>query len=96
MLVVNLYALRATDPRELRQAADPVGPQNDGYINRAMQLAPVGSEVAGWGVHGGLRGAEIADRFPQLKVLGLTKDGHPRHPLYMPRSAQPALWVTPS
>jgi hypothetical protein len=35
--VVNLFAFRATCPRQLRAADDPVGPDNDGFILRAAQ-----------------------------------------------------------
>lgn len=47
--VVNLYALRATDPRELWRASDPVGPLNDDAIIGAMRNAS--RVVAAWGVH---------------------------------------------
>src|SRR5215510_5582686 len=34
--VVNLYALRATDPAELQRADDPVGPKNNDIIEAAI------------------------------------------------------------
>lgn len=52
--------------------------------------------LAAWGVHGvhlgqaGWATGTIRDDLGlQLHALGTTKDGHPRHPLYMPKSAQP-------
>src|SRR5262247_619495 len=62
LVVVNLFALRATDPRVLRRAADPVGAGNARAIARAVGSASV--VVAAWGVHGALRGrgGEIAAR----------------------------------
>jgi hypothetical protein len=45
-LVVNLAALRATDPRELRAAEDPVGIENPGWLWRALHGSPV---IAAWG-----------------------------------------------
>ena len=37
--VVNLFALRATDTRALRKAADPIGPANDRHLRRAVRSA---------------------------------------------------------
>lgn len=93
ILVLNLFALRATDPKLLYGHADPVGPDNDDVI--ATHLAadePVGPVIAAWGVHGvlGGRGERVASllraRGARPLCLGLTKDGHPRHPLYVPAS----------
>jgi len=91
ILVLNLFALRATDPKALSGHADPVGPDNDAVI--ATHIAgdeAVGPVVAAWGVHGNLRGRDqrvagmIRARGVRPLCLGLTKDGHPRHPLYVP------------
>ena len=86
--VVNLFAYRATRPQQLRQAADPVGPENDGHLARAVGNAGVG--VAAWGVHGALAGRNekvlkmLSELGLSLLCLGLTKAGHPRHTLYLP------------
>lgn len=83
--VVNLFAWRATLPRELAKARDPVGPHND----RAISLAVARSRavIAAWGVHGALgdRDAQVAPLLAatRLRCLGLTRDGAPRHPLYV-------------
>ena len=82
--MVNLFALRSTNPRNLLAADDPIGSENDDWIDRAVSEADI--VVAAWGVHGALRGRalEIASRFPKsLQVLGVTKAGMPRHPLYV-------------
>src|SRR5438128_11131670 len=47
--VVNLFALRATDPRALRKAADPIGPANERHLRRAVRAA--GLVVLAWGAH---------------------------------------------
>ena len=47
LLVGNLYALRATDPRELRQAADPIGPDNVEHLDAMAARAE--RVVAAWG-----------------------------------------------
>jgi hypothetical protein len=93
--VVNLFSLRATDPRELRKAADPVGGfETDVAIVGAAANAAI--VVVAWGRHGGLhgRGAQVgrllADRKPVC--LGTNADGSPAHPLYLPRQAPLVPW----
>ncbi len=87
--VVNLFALRATRSIELSYHQDPVGPLNDCHIRKALDQA--GRAVAAWGAHG--RSVERVARVRELTrvdlwCLGLTKDRHPRHPLYVLRDAQ--------
>ena len=94
--VVNLFSLRATDPRALKHAADPVGPGNDDAI--VATAARPSTVVCGWGRGGALlgRGALVSGRLRQMGIrlhhLGLTKDGAPRHPLYVARSVAPKVW----
>jgi hypothetical protein len=48
--VVNLYAYRATNPRDLlTEAVDPTGPYNDGFIIRWAEQA--GRVVCAWGAY---------------------------------------------
>lgn len=85
--VVNLYALRSTDPAALAVHPDPVGPENDRII--AENCRPPQMVIAAWG--SGFRQqdrpSEVAAIFTatgrKLLCLGVTKDGHPRHPLYV-------------
>src|SRR5450755_1416997 len=37
LVVVNLFALRATEPRELRRHPEPAGPANDWFIQEAAK-----------------------------------------------------------
>ena len=89
--VVNLFALRATNPKALMSAKDPVGPENYDYVRGAVQMASL--VVAAWGAGLAATGyyppvddwrAENAEYSPVC--LGRTKDGHPRHPLYVSNS----------
>ncbi len=89
--VVNLYAFRATKPSEMLAAIDPVGPDND-----AAWLQINGDVVAAWGANAKQDQVNRAiGVFQELKCLGVTKDGHPRHPLYI-RGDQPIIpWSAP-
>ncbi|MDA9846241.1 DUF1643 domain-containing protein [bacterium] len=88
----NLFGMRATDPKVMKAAPDPAGPENDAALLEAA--AKCEKVVAAWGVHG-----EFLDRANHtIKLLadydlwcvGQTKDGHPRHPLYV-RADQPLV-----
>ncbi|MDX1418627.1 MAG: DUF1643 domain-containing protein [Rubricoccaceae bacterium] len=91
--VLNLFAYRATDPRAMKAAADPVGPENDRYLAAYAGCAAV--TVAAWGVHGAHRGrAEaVAAWLGDLRCLGTTRAGHPRHPLYLRRNTPLQRWT---
>lgn len=95
--ITNIFAWRATDPRDMRAAADPVGPENDKVLLESMAWAD--AVIAAWGAHGGHldRGAYVAQMLGRqdtpLFHLGLTKAGHPRHPLYLPYALQPEPWA---
>lgn len=83
LILVNLFALRSTDPSGLYAARAPIGPDNDHWIRLAGSNAEL--VVAAWGVHGELhgRGRYVRALFPRLMCLGRTREGHPRHPLYL-------------
>lgn len=89
--VVNLFALRATDPRELYEPGADIGDGhlNDGELVAACIGAGVAHVVGAWGAHGALRDrarvvlARLSRLNVRLEHLGLTKRGHPKHPLYL-------------
>ena len=91
IVMLNLFAYRATDPRDMKAAPDPIGPENDTYLRTCASRA--GLVVAAWGAHGAYRdrAQEVVDRglLGNFTVLGLTNGGHPRHPLYMKASCRP-------
>jgi len=87
LVMLNAFALRSTDPKALRQHSDPVGPQNDAALAQVCGGASL--IVAAWG-NGGLlrgRGEELIARIPAMRCFGLTSQGQPRHPLYLPANA---------
>lgn len=87
--IVNLYAYRATDPRALITAADPVGPDNDSWIRTACERGR-GPIIAAWGASGRKvpsfpgRVARVTEMIRPYgpRCLGLTKGGFPKHPLF--------------
>jgi hypothetical protein len=91
MEVVNLFALSSPYPKALREAADPVGPDNDAGIDaRAAGAAMI---LCAWGTHGALRDRAEAVRTRlagrPLHCLGVTRSGEPAHPLYLPYDRMP-------
>ena len=92
----NLFAYRATDPRDLKKANDPIGPDNLGQLMQAARWADV--ILCAWGVHGAHMGlgpamaALLRAEGFNLYHLGLSKDGHPKHPLYIGYATSPHSW----
>ncbi|MEO0693476.1 MAG: DUF1643 domain-containing protein [Pseudomonadota bacterium] len=95
--VCNIFAWRETDPHKMRRAVDPIGPGNDDAITVACAAADM--IICAWGTHGAHlnRGAAVEALMRGTKRplhhLGLTKDGHPRHPLYIAYSQLPERWT---
>ena len=94
--VVNLFALRATNPMQLRLfRGDPVGPDNDRHIMEAVQDADI--VIAAWGQHGKLLGRAGEVRQMALNMrrplycLRRSRDGQPAHPLYLPGDLEPQI-----
>lgn len=92
--VVNLFALRSTDPAKLLDVADPVGPDNDRIVASVCRGQPM--VIAAWGeekAHVAQRASAVKAILRGLQVplyaLAMTKAGHPRHPLYVSYEAQP-------
>ena len=89
MVILNLYAFRTKDPRIMMAATDPVGPDNDRVLADV-----IGTVVAGWGTNADpARVNRALELLPRLHALGVTKDGHPRHPLYVPADAPLIEWM---
>ncbi len=85
--VANLFAFRATSPKDLKAARDPIGLMNNIYLSEICKNNTV---ICAWGAHGGyLKRDEEAMGFMGLagarfvRLGDTTKDGHPRHPLYV-------------
>ena len=93
--VVNLYALRSANPAALLTHPDPRSYEaNADYLDAAIKA----DHVAAWGVNGGLMARDFAQYLTAKEearitwCLGVTKEGHPRHPLYVPNSTVLQPW----
>jgi len=90
LCIVNLFALRSKNPALLRLSRDPVGPENDVWIDRAMKGA--GVVIAAWGNVGATSGRAtplLQRHRRRFCYLRLTKQGAPGHPLYVPAATRP-------
>lgn len=96
--VVNLFAYRSPYPLDLYGQHDAgfdiTGPDNDAYIFEACTDAATRVRIAAWGsepIASIWRTKEVYDLLGkhglQLCCLGTTKNGSPRHPLYLPKDA---------
>jgi len=93
LAVANLFALRARHPGRLTQHADPVGKHNDTSLARLSATADL--VVAAWGSHPMARsrlGGISTLLGANVKCLGLTGLGQPRHPLYLSRQSRLEPW----
>lgn len=82
LLMVNLFAYRATMPTELKNVKNPIGKDNDLHIIELSKKVDVA--VAAWGNEGSHlnRDKEVKKLIPNLKCLKINKSGQPAHPLY--------------
>jgi len=82
LLMVNLFAYRATMPSELKNVKNPIGNDNDLQIIELSKKADIA--VAAWGNEGTLlnRDKEVKKILPNLMCLKINKSGQPSHPLY--------------
>jgi hypothetical protein len=86
LLMGNLFAYRATNPKLLSTADDPVGPENRENLVWLIEASHM--IVAAWGQHRlpcyahTLAGWILG--LPQTRCLGQNQDGSPKHPLYLP------------
>jgi len=87
LVVVNLFGFRSTDPKVLIHHRNPVGSSNDGILLATVQNARL--VIAAWGVPGRLHDRDrkilrlLAEHGVQPMCLDTTKDGMPKHPLYV-------------
>jgi hypothetical protein len=88
--MTTLFAFRATDPRDMKAEPFPIGGHENDLALRSLSES-AGIVIAAWGVHGTHldRASDVVKMIPNLQCLGLSKDGHPRHPLYLKADCKP-------
>ena len=93
--VVNMYPLRSPDPAALWNPRN--NPEGNGVMQyRAWRLAMSRSQrtIAAWGAHNVMgRERTAVDMFRDMDCLGFTKEGCPRHPLYVPAGVIPVAYA---
>ena len=94
--MLNAYSFRATDPKNMKAAAEPIGEGNNDAIK--LQSKDAGLIVAAWGVHcSPERALAVCNAVGRpIHCLGKTKDGYPKHPLYLRSDTKPELFWVPS
>jgi hypothetical protein len=96
LAVVNLFARRCTDPKQLR-GGFPVGPLNDVWI--AQEASHATRIIAAWGASKFVTQRDQSVKLvllheakcDRVEDLARTKSGHPRHPLYVHGEQRPEL-----
>lgn len=96
LIKVNLFAWRSPKPETLPRVDDPIGPDNDLWVQTMIQ--DCGVVVAAWGAGGSRQVREMIENritalyhaFDSRAIFccGVTSDGAPRHPLYLPKKIQ--------
>jgi hypothetical protein len=92
--VVNLFAYRTSKPSLLKQATEPIGSDNDRYILESVSKSD--RVILAWGNHGRWRKQDLyvlqlLKSYTNLYSLGITKQGCPRHPLYLRSTVEPII-----
>lgn len=96
MIMTNIFAYRSTNPYAMMSQEDPVGLENDAYLVDSSRQASL--IMAVWGIHGSLsdRGKQVVKLMKaagcELHHLGMTKEGYPKHPLYLKKTVKPERW----
>ena len=103
--VVNLFSLRATNPKELLTAQFVIGVENEEWFRKISALANL--VVCAWGNSSivrklqkqfdhGWKPLSWIDKNKPLHCLGLSNNGTPKHPLYLPKNLKPMRYEAPN
>lgn len=99
LVMLNLFAYRATDPMVMKSVEDPVGPANDVALRVLCKDRPI--VLGAWGNDGLYRNraAAVVDLLlaagVTIHALAITKLNQPQHPLYVSYGTAPMLWRRP-
>ena len=90
VVMLNLFAFRATDPRDLKRAKDPIGPDNDKHL--LAEVSQADQVIACWGGHGRFLGRDrqVSELLAvSFECLLKNRTGTPHHPLYLKSRIKP-------
>jgi len=92
LVMGNLFAFKATKPKDMEKADDPIGDENDCYLLQHHNNA--GLTLAAWGKNGDFlnRDKEVMGMLADLHCLVVTKNGFPKHPLYCKADLTPIMY----
>ncbi len=90
MTVVNLFALRSSNPKDLEYADDPFGVDNYQHLDDEIRSHSINDLIiCAWGANKfAKKKAQLPDMsIAQMFCLEMNRDGSPSHPLYIPNDA---------
>lgn len=87
--MANLFAFRATEPADMKASDDPIGSENNEWLQKLAKDAAL--VIAAWGNDGSYleRSEQVKAFLPDLYCLKVNKSGEPAHPLYQPAKLKP-------
>ena len=92
--MMNLFAWVTAYPDELVKCPDPIA-DNDYWLKKMAHLSK--DVLFAWGSFSEAkeRAKQVIEMFPNAVCLGLTKDGSPKHPLYIAAKTTPVAYDSP-
>ena len=92
LIMVNLFAFRATHPKDLKSAKYPIGRDNNQFIIDAHDCAEL--TIAAWGNDGSLynRDQEVLEFIKNPMCLNINQTGQSAHPLYQKKDINPKIY----
>ena len=87
--MLNLFAFRATLPKDMFSVENPIGDENDKFIEKYSKLSD--KVICAWGNNGNFknRSKEVLLNIENKFYLKLNKTGEPAHPLYLNKNLIP-------
>lgn len=96
LCMANLFAFRATKPKDMKKADDPIGLFNDLFLATLARNA--GIVIIAWGTNGNHLCRDNAVKMMLLRnqilvnCLGKNADVSPKHPLYLRKDTKPVRY----
>jgi hypothetical protein len=92
----NLFAFRATNPKNMIMANDPIGQNNDMVLSYLHSKSAI--TIAAWGNNGGFKNRDkkviqMLTSIKEINCLKITKSGYPSHPLYLKSDLRPMIYM---